>query len=153
MKYTVLLIFFAITSLFGEDIKISADKFQADEINKISLFEGNVKITKGKDKIEAQKLTIIFDAKNKPIKYSAEGKPNFVFFIKDKHYKGKADKIIYTPVERKYLLLGNVFVHEIKEDRKIYGDKLTIDKANGRIVIIGKKNQPVKFIFKVEEKK
>jgi len=98
-------------------------------------------------------LTIIFDTKNKPVKYTAKGNPNFTFYIKSKHYKGKANKIIYTPTDGKYLLLGNVFVHEIKEDRKIYGDKLTIDKTNGRIVIIGKKNQPVKFIFKVEENK
>jgi len=139
--------------LFAEEVKISADKFQADEINKIAVFEGNVTLIKGKDKIEAKKLVILFDTKNKPLKYSAEGKPKFKFFMKEKTYEGKADKIVYIPNDGKYTLLGNVFVKELSEDRKIYGDKLIIDKSNGKITIKGKKDKPVKFIFKVEEKK
>ncbi len=93
MKKFIILIFLAI-SLFSEDIKITADKFQADEINKISTFEGDVKIEKGKDLIASQKLTILFGADNKPIKYIATGNPKFYFHIKDKSYKGRAKKII-----------------------------------------------------------
>ncbi len=150
MRYLILL--FASLLLFAEEVKISADKFQADEVNKIAVFEGNVKLIKGKDLIKAEKLTILFDNKNKPIEYSAEGNPIFQFVMKDKTYKGKADKIVYTPNDGKYSLIGDVFVKEEKENRKIYGDKLTIDKATGKITIKGKKNEPVRFIFQVEEK-
>ncbi len=150
MRYLILL--FLSIFLFAEEVKISADKFQADEVNKIAVFEGNVKLIKGKDEIKAEKLTILFDNKNKPIKYSAEGNPVFQFFMKDKIYNGKANKIVYTPSDGKYALIGNVFVKEKKENRKIYGDKLIIDKTSGKIIIKGKKNEPVRFIFQVEEK-
>ncbi|NPA82721.1 MAG: lipopolysaccharide transport periplasmic protein LptA [Epsilonproteobacteria bacterium] len=152
MKKLFLIITFLAISLLGEEVQITADSFQADEINKISTFEGNVEITKGKDKIEAKKLVILFDKNNKPIKYTAEGNPKFKFFIKDKEYEGKADKIIYTPNDGKYLLIGNVFVVEKTENRKIYGDRLELDKKSGKIKISGGKNKPVKFIFKVQEK-
>ncbi len=152
MRKIIFILFLFVVFLLAEDVKITADKFQADEINKISTFEGNVKIEKGKDIITTENLTILFGADNKPVKYIAKGNPKFKFSINDKRYEGKAKEIIYLPQNGKYILIGDVFVNEKTQDRKIYGDRLEIDKENGKIKIFGKKNKPVKFIFRVNEK-
>ncbi len=137
--------------LDAEKVEISADSFEANELKQISIFKGNVKITKGTDKFTASKVIILFDKKNKPIKYSATGKVDFKLKTSGQIFVGYADKLIYEPHIQKYQILGNAFIHEKTQDRKLYGEKIIIDRKKGTSKITGTKNQPVKFIFSVKE--
>lgn len=61
MKKSVLWCFVLGGMLYAAQVEIIADKFFADEKKKISIFEGNVKVTKESDKITANKITVEFD--------------------------------------------------------------------------------------------
>lgn len=148
---------FASTFLFAqsETLIIDALDFQADDKKGFSTFTGNVKITMAKDRLNAQKVEVFFqtskDNKNRlPIKYEATGDADFEIFSKDKHYLGKGDKIIYYPKKEEYIIMGNAFVHEKIDDRKVYGETIHINQLNGEAKVKGSEKKPVKFIINVE---
>ena len=60
---------------------------------------------------------------------------------KDKHYVGKGDKIIYNPKKEEYNIIGNGFVHEQKDDRKVYGDNIL---KKEKVELKGNKNYRVR---------
>ena len=70
---------------------IDADNFQGDDKKGISTFTGNVKIKKGQDKLNANKVDIFFITDKKtnnrtPLKYEATGKADFEIYSNNKHY-------------------------------------------------------------------
>ncbi|MDD3324094.1 MAG: lipopolysaccharide transport periplasmic protein LptA [Sulfurospirillaceae bacterium] len=134
-------------------VEITADKFSADEAKKISVFEGNVKVTKEKDKLTAKKIVIDFDDKKQPLKYTATGDAKINMIMNNKRYYAEAEKLVYDPIANKYTLEKKAFMHEIDTDKKVYGDFVSIDQKTGRYEVDGKQGTPVKFIFKVEDKK
>lgn len=152
IKKSFLILFFAAVILNAEQIEIISDNFEADEGKRISKFIGNVKVKKGKDVITSDKLVIKFDEKKNPTTYEATGKAKFRVKIKDKNYKGKAKKIIYEPNKQIYIFIGDAFLNEIETNKKLYGEKIQVDESTGKHKVVGKKNRPVKFIFKVNEK-
>lgn len=83
-------------------------------------------------------------------KYEATGDADFEVISKDKHYVGKGDKIIYVPLKEEYLIIGNGYVHEKNDDRKIYGDNIYINQLTGEAKVKGTENKPVKFIINIE---
>ncbi len=139
--------------MFAENVEITSKHFEADEAKLISKFSGNVKVTKGYDTINSDNLVIYFDKNRKPTKYIATGKARFRLILNKKHYAGKANKIIYNPLKKYYRFIGNAFLQDIDTDKKIYGDDITIDQLNGKYDVKSDGNKPVKFIFKVEDKK
>ena len=145
------------TILFAqsETLVIDAQDFQADDKKGISIFTGNVKMKMGQDKLNADKVDVYFttskDTKNKvATKYEATGDADFEVISKDKHYVGKGDKIIYVPLKEEYLIIGNGYVHEKNDDRKIYGDNIYINQLTGEAKVKGSENKPVKFIINIE---
>ncbi len=147
--FIILILLFSFVE--AEKVEISADSFEANEPKQISIFSGNVKIKKGTDEFSASKVVILFNKKNKPTKYSATGEVNFQLNTKEQNFVGYADKLIYEPSTQKYQILGNAFIHETTQDRKLYGEKIIIDRKKGTSKITGTKNRPVKFIFSVKE--
>ncbi len=137
----------------SENVEITSKHFEADETKLISKFTGNVKVVKGYDTITSDVLVINFDKNKNPVKYTATGKANFKLILNKKHYTGKADKIIYNPLKKYYRFIGNAYLQDIDTNKKIYGDDITIDQLNGKYDVKSSGNKPVKFIFKVEEKK
>ncbi len=137
----------------SENIEITSKHFEADETKLISKFTGDVKVVKGYDTITSDSLIINFDKNKKPIKYIATGKAKFKLILNNKHYAGRADKIIYNPLNKYYRFIGNAFLQDIDTDKKIYGDDITIDQLNGKYNVKSSGNKPVKFIFKVDDKK
>lgn len=133
---------------------IDAQNFQADEKNGISIFTGNVKIKMGEDKLNAQKVDIFFvtDKNNNkiPLKYEATGNADFEIVTKAKHYVGNGDKIIYSPQKEEYTIIGNGFLHEKRDDRKIYGDTIYVNQLTGEAKVKGSENKPVRFIIQVD---
>ncbi|BAK70643.1 lipopolysaccharide transport periplasmic protein LptA [Aliarcobacter butzleri] len=139
----------------SETLIIDAQDFQADDKKGISIFTGNVKIKMGEDKLNAQRVDVFFETDKKtnnktPLRYEATGKADFEIVTKDKHYVGNGDKIIYSPQKEEYTIIGNGFIHEQNDDRKIYGDTIYVNQLSGEAKVKGSENKPVKFIINVD---
>lgn len=151
-KWIALLLCFS-SAVIAAEVEVTADKFFADEKKKISIFEGNVKVLKEGDKLTAKKVVIEFDDKKQPIRYIATGDAKGTITMNQKKYYGEAEKMIYEPNKSLYTLEKKAFLHEIETDKKVYGDFIRADQKSGYYEVDGKESAPVKFIFKVEDKK
>ena len=144
------------TFLFAqsETLVIDAQNFEADDKKGISTFTGDVKIKMGQDKLNAQKVDIYFttdkDNAKVPLKYEATGKADFEIVTKDKHYLGNGDKVIYSPQKEEYTILGNGYIEEKNDNRKIYGDTIYINQLSGEARVKGSEQKPVRFIINVD---
>lgn len=152
-----LILAFSFSLLFSksEILEIDAINFSADDKKGISTFTGSVKVKMGEDRLNANKVDIFFETDKKtnnkvPLKYEATGDADFKIISKDKHYEGKGDKIIYNPKKEEYTIIGNGFVHEKNDDRKIYGEHIYINQLSGEANVKGDSNKPVKFIINVD---
>lgn len=151
MKYLVY--FFILTLLGASEVQITADKFLANETQLVSTFTGHVHVTKGSDNLKADKIVINFDKNKKPIKYTATGHAKANMTLNKKKYFASGDILIYEPNLSRYTIKQNAFLHEIDTDKKVYGEVIYVDQAKGYYEVESKKNEPVKFIFKIEDKK
>lgn len=149
-----LLILLGLTvALSAQMVEVVSDKFYADEKKQITEFIGHVKVTKGKDKLVANKVVITFDKNRQPLKYVATGNAKIDMIMNDKIYFGEADTMIYDPLKDQYTLIKNAFLYEKVTNKKVYGDKIFVNQTTGRYEVQSDGKQPVKFIFKVEDKK
>lgn len=146
------------TLLFAQTQKlvIDAEQFEVSDNKGISSFTGNVKIKMGKDKLNANKVDIYFVSQKgttvkTPSKYVATGNVDFELVTKLKHYVGKGNKIIYSPSKQEYTVIGNGFLQEKNDDRKIYGDKIYINQLTGEAKVSGSEDKPVRFIINIEQ--
>lgn len=157
MKFLVTLFFIASTLVFAQTQKliINAKKFEASEKKNISSFSGDVEIQMGEDRLNAQKVDIFFkekkDGKSKtPSKFEAYEDVRFEIVTSDKHYIGKGDKIVYSPVKQEYTIEGNGFLQEKNDDRKIYGNKIYVNQLTGEAKVSGSEDKPVRFIINIQ---
>ena len=138
----------------SETLVIDAQNFEADDKKGISIFTGSVKIKMGEDKLNAEKVDVYFttDKNNAkvPLKYEATGKADFEIITKEKHYIGNGDKVIYSPQKEEYTILGNGFLQEKNDNRKVYGDTIYVNQLTGEARVKGSEQKPVKFIINVE---
>ncbi|MDX1807924.1 MAG: lipopolysaccharide transport periplasmic protein LptA [Sulfurospirillaceae bacterium] len=151
MKY--LIYFFILTLLSASEVQITADKFMANEAKFVSVFTGHVHVTKGSDNLKADKIVIDFDKNKKPTKYTATGNAEANMTINKKKYFASGETLIYEPNLSRYTIKKNAFLHELDTDKKVYGEVIYVDQAKGYYEVESKKNEPVKFIFKIEDKK
>lgn len=151
-KIILAFVLFGLSPLFAEQVEVTADDFYADEKKLVSEFSGNVKIQKGKDVLTANKVLIYFDTKRNPLKYVATGDAKFKVFIQNKNYNGSGNELIYEPTPNLYTINGNGFLHEEETDKKVYGEKITVNQNSGVYNVNSGNKKPVKFIFQVEEK-
>lgn len=156
MRYLVLFLF-SISLIFGksEQLIVDAQNFKANDKKGISVFTGDVKIKMGKDKLNAQKVEIYFgtDEKTKAKvakKYIATGDVDFVIVTEKKHYVGKGNKIIYSPLKEEYTVLGNGVLEEKVDDRQIFGETIYVNQLTGEAKVSGSKNKPVRFIINIQ---
>lgn len=138
----------------SETLMIDAQNFEADDKKGLSIFTGNVKIKMGEDKLNADRVDVYFatDKNNVkvPLKYEATGKADFEIITKEKHYIGNGDKVIYSPQKEEYTILGNGFLQEKNDNRKVYGDTIYVNQLTGEARVKGSEQKPVKFIINVE---
>ena len=108
----------------------------------------------GQDRLNADKVDVYFttdkDNKKIPLKYEATGKADFEIVTTDKHYFGNGDKVIYSPQKEEYTILGNGFLKEKNDDRKVYGDTIYVNQLSGEARVKGSEQKPVRFIINVE---
>ena len=145
------ILLFSIVLAFGTQIEIHAKKFEANQKERIATFYGNVTLHKGSDFIYAQKAFIYFDKNKKPIKFHLLGSVKFDIKKESKRYKGKAQEIVYLPLQKRYIFIKDVYIEQLPEHRKIYAQKVVLSLADMKVKVEGGK-QPVKMIFNVEEK-
>lgn len=139
----------------SEKLIVDAQNFEANDKSGISTFTGNVKIQMNKDRLSANKVQIYFSTKKSsgakiPSKYIATGNVNFTIVTAAKHYVGKGNKIIYSPLKEEYTVIGNGFLEEKRDNRKIYGEKIYVNQLTGEAKVSGSDNKPVRFIINVE---
>lgn len=160
----VLIVFFSLfIGVFGfaeeNYLNIDADFFEAKEKEQKLYFEGNVRLTKNKDILTSKELLInTRPSKENPNKqvpkdYVATGDVKFTVITEDKNIiKGSGDKVYYYPDELKYIIIGNGYLEEVKEGKKLTANKIYIDEKTGRTKIDGDKNKPVKFRLRLDNK-
>lgn len=148
------ILFFVLTILLVADkVEISSDSMKAEEMKKEVHFIGNVKITQLKSWIEGDRVIVYFDDNNQTSRYEAIGKVTFEFKKDNRFYKGQANRVIYEPLQSKYILTGNAKIDDMVNKRHINGEHITLDLNSGLADVVGKKEEPVKFIFETSEKK
>ena len=153
--------FLSITVLQAEEnyLNIDAKHFESIEQKNILIFTGDVKMTKNDDILLGQKLVINTQpspedpSKQIPKDYKATGDVSFVLYTVDSILKGKGDVVFYYPNEQKYIIIGNGFLEDTKEGKKINAEKIYIDELTGRTKIDGGKNKPIKFRLRLNDKK
>jgi len=151
-RFFVFLLLAAVSTLYAENVEITADHFEADQLKRVTRFSGNVHMKKGSDELNATRVFVYFDENRKPERYEAVGESSFIIHMQNgSYYVGKADKLVYKPLDDLYELYGNVVLKEPNMDRTIIGEKVVVDKSTGRANVEGNDTRPVKFIFKVED--
>lgn len=138
MKYVIMLVLISIY-VNGQELKIKANSFHADEKSGISVFEGDVNILKKNDELNASKITIYTDENNKPTKFIAQEKVSFHIETKQKIiYVGHAEKVIYIPKKQEYHFYGNVYLAQLNEKKEIRGDEVVLNVNDGKAHEIGR---------------
>ncbi len=162
MKF-ILALLLIFTSIFAqaktkEKLTIGAEKFEAYDKKGLSIFTGNVNMESAKDKLKSDKLEVYMTSNKKGAKkqkrvvskYIATGNVTFEVFTKDKHYKGKGDKVIYKPKKLEYEIIGKGSIKEVNEGKTLFGESIILNQTTGEAKVRGGKNKPVKFIMEIE---
>lgn len=138
----------------AEELKVISDSFKGDQRQGVSVFTGNVKITKGKDELNASKVTIYTDKENKPTKYHAEGDVSFYIVTEmEEKYKGKSQTAIYLPNENEYQFFKKVDLIRIDDYRRVKGDKVVVNTIHGHASAESANDEPVVMTFTIQDKK
>jgi len=138
-------------------LNIDATHFEADEKKHIMHFKGDVKMTKNKDILLCQSLLITTKTSNKkskkqlPKDYKATGKVSFTLHTNGNILKGRGETVLYYPDEMKYIIIGNGYLEDTKNGKKLTANKIYIDEKTGHTKIDGDKNKPVKFRLKLND--
>jgi lipopolysaccharide export system protein LptA len=158
LNRVVFLFLLVVLSLFSEDnyLDIDAKHFEANEKKQILHFKGDVKMTKNKDILLCQDLLINTypkDGKQFPKDYKATGDVSFTVHTETNVLKGKGDTVFYNPEKKQYKIVGNGYLEDITEGKKLTAHTIYIDEATGKTKIDGDKDKPVKFRLKLNEDK
>jgi lipopolysaccharide export system protein LptA len=133
-------------------IEITSKSFIADDTKKTTEFIGHVKVKKGSDAIECERLLVTLNNKNKPILYRAVGHVKFLLSVENgNRYKGSAYKMTYDSQKSEYALIGNARILEINTERELQGEKILLNQLTGKVEVFGRDDKPVKFIFSVDD--
>jgi lipopolysaccharide export system protein LptA len=138
----------------SEELKVISDNFKGDQRQGVSVFNGNVKVTKGKDELNASKVTIYTDKENKPTKYLAEGDVTFYIVTEmNEKYKGKSQTAIFLPNENEYQFFTKVDLIRIDDYRRVKGDKVVVNTIHGHASAESANNEPVVMTITIQDKK
>jgi len=144
------IIFIAIIS-YATNIEILAKHFEYNQTSNISIFTGDVNVTKGNDNILSDTLYVYTTNQKKLAKIIAIGHVKFKVTDKNSTYKGKSDKLTYIASKQLFVFEGNVNIIKLDDNQQLFGDKVIINKKEGSANITGSSNKPIKFILKVKE--
>ena len=148
-----LLTLIALASLLGAgELKITSQKFTADQNTGVSVFTGKVNIIKNTDELNASKVTVYTDKRNQPTKFVAVGNVSFTIVTENKaKYKGKSQKAIYYPKIKEYHFFKNVHLQQIDNKKEIIGDEVILKTVEGTAYAKGLEKRPVIMIFDIAD--
>lgn len=152
-KFIIVYFIFLLHLSCADEIDIRADRFHANDINKVAYFEGNAQVFQEKNSFFADKIIVYFNQQKKATKYEAVGSVQFDITEKGIHYKGKAGKITYAPNDSKYYFSGDVVLEDLTNNRKIEAETIALDLKTGLADIKGDEEKPVHFRFEIEDRK
>lgn len=142
------------TLTWGDELKVISDNFKGDQQKGVSVFTGNVKITKGSDELNASKVTIYTDKDKKPFKYLAEGDVSFYIVTEtNEKYRGKSQSAIYLPEMSEYQFYQKVDLIRLDDYRRVKGDKVVVNTIQGNASAESANNEPVVMTFTLQDKK
>lgn len=153
-RYILLGTLFCSVLLSAEELKIVADAFTANEKAGYTVFKGNVHIKKGHDELNASKVEVFIDKDRTPTKYIADGSASFFIKTEDNStYQGKAQRVVFLPLDQEYRFHGNVHLKQIDQQKQIDGEEVVVNIKKGTATAKGAKKQPVIMIFNLPEEK
>lgn len=152
MKKIIFMVVLCALGLYADELKVLSDNFRADQPKGISIFTGNVMVTKGHDELNASKVTIYTDSNRKPTKMVAEGDVSFyiVTELKEK-YRGKSQRAVYLPNEKEYQFYTKVDLIRLDDFRRVKGDKVIVNTVHGHASADSANNEPVMMIFTLQD--
>lgn len=152
MKLLLLTLLSTMLLFGGEQLKIVADHLSASEKEGRSVFEGNVRIKKGADELNASRVEVYVDDERRPTEYVAQGNASFFIRTEDNAtYRGRAQKVIYRPQSMEYRFLGDVHLVQLNEHKQIDGDEVVVNIQEGTARAKGADKQPVIMIFDIPD--
>jgi lipopolysaccharide export system protein LptA len=144
------IIFIMIILLNAEELKIVGKTFNYYPDKMYSEFKGDVKVSKGKDKIRADEIKIYLNKNKKLKKLIAIKNVKFILsFDKNTTYKGYSDYLEYNIKSGDIVLKGNAFVKKLETNESIKGKYIHINKFTKKAVVKGG-NKPAVIIIKVK---
>ena len=152
MKRKLLTLLALASLLIAGELKITSQKFTADENTGISVFTGKVNIIKNADELNASKVTVYTNKKNQPTKFVALGNVSFTILTENKaEYRGKSQKAIYYPKIKEYHFFKDVHLQQTDNKKEIIGDEVVLKTIEGIAYAKGREQQPVIMIFDIAD--
>jgi len=145
------LLLLLVSFLYGSNMEITSKHFEYNQTSNISVFVGDVNVTKENDNILSDKLVVYLTKDKKLNKLIATGNVRFKVNDKNITYKGKSDILKYFAQKELFIFKGNVHIKRLQDNQELFGDKVVIDKKAGTANVVGDKKKPLKFIIKVNE--
>lgn len=152
MKKIIYISLLCVLGLYAEELKVLSDNFRADQPKGVSIFTGNVIVTKGSDEINASKVTIYTDNNRKPTKVVAEENVSFYIVTEQKEkYRGKSQRAVYLPNEKEYQFYTKVDLIRMDDFRRVKGDKVIVNTTTGHASADSVNNEPVVMVFTLQD--
>ena len=150
-KYQIALIL-SLSIALAKQLEISAASFYADEKKGQNTLSGDVIIKQDKDILRANKVIILTNSKRKPYKYIASGNARFEISLDDKNYRGRGEEFVYLVEADTYEINGKAYIEELQSGKKLYGDKISIDRKSKLYSVSSKQGAPARFVFDLDER-
>jgi lipopolysaccharide transport protein LptA len=136
---------------WGSNLEITSKDFKYDKVKNISYFSKDVNVTKEKDNILSDLLTVYFNKNKKIDKMVAKKNVRFLIHDKNSTYKGTSNIFTYIAPKELFVFEGNVHITKVEDNQQLFGNKVIINKKTGESKVFGKNSKPVKFILKVND--
>jgi lipopolysaccharide export system protein LptA len=146
-----ILLLFLMVFAYGSNMEITSKHFEYNQTSNMSIFIGDVNVTKEKDNILSDKLVVYLTKDKKLKKLIATGNVRFIVNDKNTTYKGKSDILKYFAKDEVFIFKGKVHIKKLQDNQELYGDKVVINKKAGTANVIGGNKKPLKFIIKVND--
>lgn len=141
------------SNIESNTLKVSAKSFQSHLQKGITELKGEVIITKGEDKLYADKVIIHSNHKNQPQKYTATGNVRFFANAQERQMKGRAKKAVYNVAKDEYHLMDNALIEEVNTKNIIKGSTIIFNPKTQQATVQGSKNKPSTMSFVIENGK
>jgi len=159
-RFSILLCFILLGGyLFAKEnyLNIDAAHFEANEKEMLMVFKGDVNMTQNSDILLCQILKINTrlsgdgSKKQIPKDFNATGDVSLEVHTNDSILKAKGDVILYYPDDKKYIIIGNGYLEDLKDGKKLTAHKIYIDAKTGHTKIDGDDNKPINFRIKLSD--